>query len=191
MNGPPSISTPSPWQTRLLVVAAIGAAISILLGVYGQVHDPAGQQTVTVFFGSTLAFKAWMATIVILFVIAQLLTALRMWGKISWPRTTPPWFSQVHRLSGTLAFLATLPVAYHCLWAIGFEPDITQPRRFVHSLFGCFFYGAFVVKVFAVRASRLPGKLLPIVGGTVFTSLVVLWLTSSFWFFTTVGFPGF
>lgn len=185
------ISTPGPWQTRLLVSAGLGAALSILLGVYGQLHDPAGQQTVTAFFGSTLAFKAWMATLVIFFTLVQLTTALRMWGRLSWPRSTPAWFGQLHRLSGTLAFLATLPVAYHCLWAIGFEPDFTQPRRFIHSLFGCFFYGAFVVKVFAVRATRLPPKLLPIVGGTVFTSLVVLWLTSSLWFFTTVGFPGF
>jgi hypothetical protein len=187
----PAISTPSPWQTRLLIAALAGAAVSVLLGVYGQIHDPAGQQTVTAFFGTTLSFKAWMATIVIAFALVQLLTALRMWGKIAWPREIRPWFGQIHRLSGTLAFLATLPVAYHCLWAIGFEPDITQPRRFVHSLFGCFFFGAFVVKVFAVRAQRLPANLLPIVGGTVFTSLVVLWLTSSFWFFTTIGFPGF
>jgi Family of unknown function (DUF6529) len=191
MTGPPPLSAPGPWQTRLLVAAVAGAAISILLGVYGRVHDPAGQQTVTAFFGTTLAFKAWMATVVITFAVIQLLTALRMWGKISWPSSTPPWFGQVHRLSGTLAFLATLPVAYHCLWAIGFEPDIDQPRRFFHSLFGCFFYGAFVVKIFAVRASRLPGRLLPIIGGIVFTSLVALWLTSSVWFFTTVGFPGF
>jgi hypothetical protein len=112
-------------------------------------------------------------------------------GQDFWPVRIPPWFGQVHRLSGTLAFLATLPVAYHCLWAIGFEPDFTQPRRFVHSLVGCFFYGAFVVKVFAVRSHRVRNWVLPAIGGTVFTSLVVLWLTSSLWYFTTVGFPGF
>jgi len=32
---------------------------------------------------------------------------------------------------------------------------------------------------------------LPMIGGTVFTTLVALWLTSSLWFFSTVGFPGF
>lgn len=134
----------------------MGAGISILLGVYGRVHDPAGQQTISGFFGSTLAFKSWMASLVLF-----------------------------------LPFLATLPVAYHCLWAIGFEPDMSQPRRFIHSLLGCFFYGAFVVKVVAVRSRRLPGWMLPAIGGTVFTSLVGLWLTSSLWFFTNIGFPGF
>ncbi len=32
---------------------------------------------------------------------------------------------------------------------------------------------------------------LPVAGGTVFTVLVVIWLTSSFWFFTSIEFPGF
>ncbi|MGQ0849312.1 MAG: DUF6529 family protein [Actinomycetota bacterium] len=182
---------PGRRSTRLLVFALLGAALAVALGAYGRYHDPAGQQTITVFFGSTLSFKAWMATLVLTFGIVQLLTALRMWGKIPWPAKLPTWYPQVHRLSGTLAFLTSLPVAYHCLWAIGFEPDLTQARRFVHSLVGCFFYGAFLVKVTAVRSKRLPGWTLPVVGGTVFTSLVILWLTSSLWFFTTVGFPGF
>ncbi len=33
----------------------------------------------------------------------------------------------------------------------------------------------------------MPGWALPLLGGLVFTSLVVLWLTSSLWFFTTRG----
>jgi hypothetical protein len=185
------MDVPRASSGRLVVAIMAGALVAVSIGVYGRYHDPAGQQTVTAFFGSTLAFKAWMATVVIAFTIIQLITALRIWGRISWPKTVPSWFGQVHRLSGTLAFMASLPVAYHCLWAIGFEPDLSQPRRFFHSLFGCFFYGAFLVKVFAVRSRRLPGWVLPVMGGTVFTSLVALWLTSSLWFFTTVGFPGF
>ena len=186
-----SVPTRSRWQSRLLIAAVAGAGVSILLGAYGRIHDPAGQQTISGFFGTTLAFKAWMASLVLFFALVQLITALRIWGRIPWPRTLPAWFGQVHRLSGTLAFLATLPVAYHCLWAIGFEPDMSQPRRFIHSMLGCFFYGAFVVKVVAVRSRRLPGWMLPAIGGTVFTSLVGLWLTSSLWFFTNIGFPGF
>ena len=33
----------------------------------------------------------------------------------------------------------------------------------------------------------MPGWALPVFGGLVFTALVGLWLTSSLWFFTTVG----
>ena len=34
---------------------------------------------------------------------------------------------------------------------------------------------------------RLPGWLLPIVGGLVFAVLTALWLTSALWFFRTFG----
>lgn len=46
-------------------------------------------------------------------------------------------------------------------------------------------------KVIAVRSHRLPSWTLPVVGGSVFSALVVIWLTSSLWFFQNVGFPEF
>ena len=95
----------------------------------------------------------------------------------------------VHKVSGTLAFLISLPVVYHCLWALGFQDTTT--RVLIHSLAGCFFYGAFVAKMLWLRAPALPGVLLPVVGGSVFTALVVIWLTSSLWFFDNIGFPEF
>jgi hypothetical protein len=33
----------------------------------------------------------------------------------------------------------------------------------------------------------VPGWTLPVAGGLVFTALIGLWLTSAFWFFSTVG----
>jgi hypothetical protein len=95
----------------------------------------------------------------------------------------------VHRVSGTLAFLVSLPVVYHCLWALGFQD--TDTRVLVHSLAGCFFYGAFTAKMLWLRVPSLPGLVLPVVGGTVFTALVVIWLTSALWFFDNFGFPSF
>ncbi len=65
--------------------------------------------------------------------------------------------------------MVSLPVAYHCLWSLGFETD-AETRRFVHSLLGCPFYGAFAVKVLCVRSARMPGWALPVVGGLVFAS---------------------
>ena len=59
------------------------------------------------------------------------------------------------------------------------------------SLAGCIFYGAFATKVIAVRNHSLPKWALPAAGGFTFAVLVALWLTSSFWFFTNVEFPGF
>jgi hypothetical protein len=34
-----------------------------------------------------------------------------------------------------------------------------------------------------LRVRGLPGWTLPVLGGVVFTSLIVLWLTSALWFF--------
>ena len=58
----------------------------------------------------------------------------------------------------------------------------------VHSLLGCFFYGVFTAKMLALPKRGRPGWTLPVLGGLAFTALVGLWLTSSFWFFTTIGF---
>ncbi|MCB9373045.1 MAG: hypothetical protein H6518_09715 [Microthrixaceae bacterium] len=159
-----------------------GAATAVLLGTYGRVHDPTGETALTAFFSGQLQFKVWAATLAVLFAVAQLVSALRMYGRFRTP--APPWLGDIHRLTGTLAFVCTLPVAYHCLWSIGFDTEVGVDRVFVHSVAGCLFYGAFVVKVSAVRIHRI-GWVLPAVGGTVFTLLVVLWFTSSFWFFTT------
>jgi hypothetical protein len=116
----------------------------------------------------------------------QVTSALRLYGKIG-TGPAPAWLGEVHRLSGTIAFLLTLPVAYHCLWSLGFNADPGFDRVFVHSIAGCLFYGAFAAKVLVVRMDRLPGWALPLAGGLVFTALVTAWLTSAFWFFDTRG----
>jgi hypothetical protein len=36
---------------------------------------------------------------------------------------------------------------------------------------------------------NVPGWTLPVLGGVVFTALIVLWLTSALWFFTSSGRP--
>lgn len=181
-----SVRTSRPLWFALL----LGSVVAVSAGVYGSVHDPTGQQTISLFFSNTLSFKAWTTTLILLFALFQLYTALRMWGRVSRPREMPSWWGDAHRLSGTLAFALSLPVAFHCLWAIGFEPDFGELRRFAHSVFGCFFYGAFAAKVTLVRSRGAPSWALPVAGGVVFTVLVAIWLTSSLWFFTTIAFPG-
>jgi ABC-type uncharacterized transport system permease subunit len=174
-------------QAGVLVAALMGAVVALSLGVYGNVHDPTGRALFTLFFTSTLNLKAWFATVAATFGLFQLFSALRMFGKIKLPRTMPEWWGNAHRLSGTAAFLFSLPVAYHCLWSLGFQ-DL-DARRLVHSVVGCLFYGAFAAKIVIVRSKNLPGWALPLAGGVLFTALMVVWLTSSFWFFRNFGFP--
>ena len=176
---------------RLVAVLLVGGAVSLALGVYGKVHDPTQEQPYTLFFTATIQLKVWFASAALLLAVVQVLLALRLFGKISIPRHMPSWFGDAHRLVGTLAFVLTLPVAYQCLWALGFQS--TDTRVLVHSLVGCFFYGVFTVKVLTVRMRGLPDRTLPVAGGLVFAALVVIWLTSSLWFFTSrpAGLPVF
>jgi hypothetical protein len=178
-----------PAASRLLVPALVGAGLAVALGVYASAHDPTLEKPYQLWFSDTINLKVWFATAALLLAAVQLLTALRLYGKLTVPNELPTWFGDLHRLSGTLAFAVSLPVAYHCLWSLGFQTDDT--RSLLHSLFGCLFYGAFATKVLVVRATGLPGWALPLAGGVVLTSLVAVWLTSALWFFTTVDFPGF
>src|SRR4051794_21151852 len=111
--------------------------------------------------------------------------ALGVYGKLPWD--APPWAGDLHRVSGRLAFLFSLPVAYHCLWSLGFQD--TNARVLAHSLLGCAFYGAFATKITIVRSRGLPGAALPIAGGLVFALLVLLWYTSALWFVRQQGWP--
>ena len=186
-----SATTPRATRPRIPValLAALGAGVFVTvgLGVYGRLHDPTGETVVTAVFSGQIQFKAWMTTLAVLFAIAQLLSAMRMYGRIG-PSPPPAWLGDVHRLTGTLAFLCSLPVAFHCLWALGFRAEFGLNRVFLHSIAGLVFYGAFAAKILVVRSRNLPGLALPIVGATVFTALVLVWFTSSYWFFTS--FPG-
>jgi hypothetical protein len=182
-----ALSRPNP--AKLLVPFAFGAAVAVGLGVYGHVHDPTGQSIFSLVFTKTINMKTWFATAALALALFQVFSGMRIYGRVPFPRTLPGWFENAHRASGTLAFLITIPVAYHCLWALGFQDFDT--RVLVHSIAGCFFFGAFAAKVVIVEWRSLPGYALPIAGGLVFAALVAVWLSSALWFFQTFGFPQF
>lgn len=166
--------------TLLLVPLLAGGLVMIALGVYGRAHTPTGFAVGPAGFTAALPMKAWLTTGAFALAVVQVVSALSLWGKLG---VAIP--AGVHRWSGRIAFLLTIPVAFHCLYALGLQYDV--PRVLVHSLLGCFFYGVFTAKMLALPKRGLPGWTLPVLGGTAFTALVGLWLTSSFWFFTTIG----
>ncbi len=184
-----AIETKPATSRRLILLILIGSAVALSLGVYGNVHDPSGRSLITLFFTATINAKVWLGTTAVVLAGFQLVSALRIYGKVG-SGDAPPWLGGAHRISGTAAFILSIPVAYHCLWALGFTAD-AGARVLLHSIVGCFFYGAFAAKVLAIRSSDLPSWVLPVLGGTVFSSMVLIWFTSSFWFFTSIEFPGF
>src|SRR3954447_16323397 len=108
-----------PAPVKLLAAAAAGAAVALALGIYGKVHDPSQTLVFTLFFSSTIAMKVWFGSVAVAFALVQVTTALWIYGKLPW--TAPAWGSDLHRISGRLAFIFSLPVAYHCLWSLGFQ----------------------------------------------------------------------
>ena len=157
---------------------AAGGVLALLLGVYGSVHDPTFEPIATFGFGSMISMKVYLALAVGVLAVAQVVGALWMYGKL--PIRAPGWVGHAHRASGVLAVLLSLPVAYHCLWSLGFQSGgLTPTRVVVHSVLGCALYGVVVVKVFAVRSQRAPGWLLPVVGGLLFATLVAVVWTSA------------
>jgi hypothetical protein len=172
----------------LLGAAAAGAAVALALGLYGRLHVPTSEVVTTFGLPSMLAMKVVLASAATALVVVQVGSALWMWGRLPRAGRAPAGLAPVHRWSGTLAFVLTLPVAYHCIWSLGLRFD--EPRVLVHGLAGCAFYGVFTAKMLALRVRTLPQLALPVLGAALAALLVVAWLTSALWYLTTAGFPG-
>ena len=180
---PPAERRSNTWALLPLGVFALVALTVGLLARNQQTGDGTAQGTyIELLFTSTIHMKAWLATAVALLACAQVFTAAWIYRKL--PFDKPAWVNPVHRWSGRLAFLISLPVAYHCIFRLGFQGE--EGRVLVHSLAGCAFYGAYVAKVLIVRMRRYPVWVIPTAGGLLFTALITVWYTSAYWFFTTI-----
>ena len=169
---------------KLVVPCLIGALVALTLGIYGRLHSPTGIAINIAGFSSPGSVKSWLATGATALALVQVASALVMYGKV--PRVSAPsWIGGLHRWSGRLAFLLAVPVAIHCLYALGFQHYST--RVLIHSLFGCAFFGAFTVKMLILPKRGLPGWVLPVLGAAVFAILILIWFTSAYWFFSTFG----
>jgi hypothetical protein len=170
-------------QWGLAAVSAVGVVVAAVLAGYAHAHPGDGATITTFGFSALLPMKAWLTTAATALVIVQVLTAASMWGRLG--RSTPTWAAPVHRWSGTVAFVITMPVVFHCVWSLGFATD--SPRTVIHSLTGCLFYGVFAAKMLSLRLRGLPGWTLPVLGGLLAVLLVVLWFTAALWYFTQSG----
>jgi Family of unknown function (DUF6529) len=180
-----SIASAPSGRAAGAVALVVGAAVALGLGVYAKVHHPAQRPLFLIGFSGMLQLKTWLTTAALLLVLVQLLSALWMWGRLPGAGPSPAWVPTVHRWSGALAFLVTVPVALHCLWALGLLT--TSPRVLAHGVLGCLFYGAYAAKMLGLRLRGLPAWVLPVLGGAVFALFVLLWATSALWFFTRSG----
>jgi Family of unknown function (DUF6529) len=170
-----------PRAAGILVPLLTGCLVALLLGVYGGLHEPTGFSVNVTGFSSGAYAKAWLTSLATLLAVVQIASARIMYS----PRLSPAWVSTLHRWSGRIAVLLTVPVVVHCLFALGFQTY--SPRVLVHSLSGCLFYGTFVAKMLSLSRRGVPSWAVPVLGGVLFTALITLWLTSAVWLFSAKG----
>jgi hypothetical protein len=174
---------------RALLPVGLGLALVAGLYIFGTQHTP---DYGTSLFGQTatdtIPLKSWLATALLALATIQLSLALWIYGRL--PRLMPGGraIGTAHRAVGVIAILLTLPIAYHCAFAYGVQTHI-DTRIAVHSIAGCFLYGAIAAKLLIVRLDPLPRWILPLAGGTVVTLVGVLWYTSALWYFNGYSLP--
>jgi len=166
----------------------LAAAVTAALVTVGRVHQPVYPAS---FFGQiglgALRLKSWIATVTLGLAGLQVVLALWLYRKLPFAPAPAQWAGMAHRMTGVVLLAVTIPVAMHCLFAYGVR--LTPLRAAVHSLAGCFLYGAFAAKVLLVQSKRLPGWVLPVMGGTLVVVVVILWYTAALWYFNGLSLP--
>ncbi len=184
-QSPPQSPPKSPPRWGLAVAAGLGIVVAAAMAGYAKVHPGNGAAVSTFGFSALLTMKSWFTTAVLVLVVVQVLSALAMWGRLPGVRSSPGWASPVHRWSGVTAFVLTLPVAFHCIWSLGFSQS--SGRTLIHSVAGCAVYGVFAAKMLSLRLPGLPSWAVPLLGGLLSALLTVVFFSSAFWYFQQPG----
>ncbi|MET8050830.1 DUF6529 family protein [Streptosporangium sp. NPDC005286] len=172
--------SPRPVWLRPAVAAGLALAVAAALYAFGRIHTPdyAGS-----LFGrrgnDANLLKAQLGTALLGLALYQLILALWMYRRLPGAGAAPRPVPLAHRIGGAVLFVLSLPVAYHCITTYGVQLD--NARVALHSLAGCFFYGAFAAKVLLVRSRYLPAWALPVAGGTLVTLIAILWSSAALW----------
>jgi Family of unknown function (DUF6529) len=180
-----SPSIPRRGAYALPLIAFVGIAAGVYLVGRAITPDYYGISLFGKTAADTVPLKSWLATGALAVAVWQLLSALWIFGRLPAISPAPRPVKLTHRLTGAALILLTLPIAYHCIFRLGFQGGTA--RTLTHSLAGSAFYGAFAAKVLIVRLHRYPWWVLPSAGGLVFAALVAAWYSSALWFFRAVG----
>lgn len=155
----------------LVVPLGSGALVSLALGLYAGLHEPTGRGYVFVDAGGVDDVKWTLTAAVVVLVLAQAVLGARLM-RSSGGEEGRASTADVHRLVGTLAFAFSIPVAFHCLWSLGYRSD--DLRVAAHSFLGCVAYGFFVAKVVALRRREAPMVVLAALGSVLGVVLVAI-----------------
>src|SRR6478752_2018962 len=102
-----------------LTAFAAGAVVALLVGVFGTVHGPTLAGTTTFGFRTVIDMKVVASVVIGVLAVLQLVGALWIYGRLG--IRAPSWLGTAHRVTGAIAVLLIVVVAYHCLWALGLQ----------------------------------------------------------------------
>lgn len=177
-----------PSAVRVAIIGLIGAVVAVALYIIGRVITP---NYSTSLFGRSgldaIVLKSLLASAALGLAVVQVTLALWIYNKLPLAGRAPRPIGMTHRTVGVVALIVTLPVAIHCALAYGVQ--LTSLRVIIHSIAGCFFYGAFAAKVLLVHSRRLPGWALPVAGGILAVLIALLWYTSALWYYAGFSLP--
>ena len=148
----PDAPGPPAARWRLAGIGLLALGVAAALYVAGRLHQP--DYTFSMFGADPIAPKSLLATIALVLAGVQVLLALWIYRRLPLAGSPPRPVPAVHRVTGFVLFALTVPVAVHCLIAYGVQ--LTSLRVAIHSIAGCFFYGAFAAKVLLCTASGCP-----------------------------------
>jgi hypothetical protein len=168
-----------PATARLAAAGLLAVGVTAAVYLAGRLIQP--DYTFSMFGANPFPLKSLLASSALGLAGFQVILALWLYRRLPLAPDPPRAVPITHRVAGLALFALTAPVAVHCLIAYGVQ--LTSVRVAVHSVAGCFFYGAFAAKILLVHSRRLPGWALPVAGGTLAILLAVLWYTSALWYY--------
>lgn len=139
-----------------LTALAVGAAVSLAIGLYSVLHQPTGRDFVLFGFESAAGWKNALALLIALLLVAQAALSFKLAGMFGFRTTTEPRLHEARRLLATLAVGFSLPVAFHCVWVLGFRSDNFAIT--LHSILGCVAYGLVVAGIWPNRPAQAEAR---------------------------------
>jgi hypothetical protein len=173
---------------RLGLALVLAAAVTAVLVIVGRVHQPDYSASI---FGQialgALRLKSWIATVTLGLAGLQVLLALWLYRKLPFAPAPARWVGVAHRLTGVVLLAVTIPGGRALPDRLRSPADTPEGGGSLAG--GLLLVRAFAAKVLLVQSKRLPGWVLPVVGGTLVVVVIVLWYTAALYYFNGFQLP--
>lgn len=153
--------------------------MGIGLAAYASIHEPTQRGLLFVASDSVVDTKIVLSSLAVALFLAQVGCG---WMAARQPAATGAQLSEIQRIFAAGGFALSLPVVFHCVWALGWPSE--GVGAWTHAILGCVAYGSYLVHAFGVRAlGARPDRRPPISPGTGAVAAVAMtaaWATMVF-----------